>query len=239
MKSELICYFLKIRPQLSLPSKAVCYRTFWVLQPNFRPVGSTAWEKGTACFRRGCQALDAANGSFWNLLLVFAISSKLSRLNLFFCSEGLLSVGICLCKKIVVSRACQTELWNREYWMIIEDQAFSRSYMIWLLPHLLSPSPVSKLYRRKRIAWWREIRPQESLVLYKSFNTFCYEVTFLLSLTWSIRPEKVLVLCQLHVGQSADNSAVLPVFDDDGLLSDILLAVILLLSATKHTKPRK
>ncbi len=64
-----------------------------------------------------------------------------------------------------------------------------------------------------------------------------------MTLTWSIRPEKVLVLCHLHVGQSADQSAdesaVLPVFDDDDLLSDILLAAILLLSATKHTKPRK
>ncbi len=67
-----------------------------------------------------------------------------------------------------------------------------------------------------------------------------------MALTWSIRPEKVLVLCHLHVGQSADysagrsadESAVLPVFDDD-LLSDILLAAILLLSATKHTKPRE
>ena len=39
-------------------------------------------------------------------------------------------------------------------------------------------------------------------------------------------------------GRSADESAVLPVFDDD-LLSDILLAAILLLSATKHTKPRE
>ncbi len=77
-----------------------------------------------------------------------------------------------------------------EYWIINRGQCFLAGRMIWLFGHPLSPSLVSKLGRRhtgrlrkrdnladgrgggwRGRAWSRIIRPQESLVLYKSFNT--------------------------------------------------------------------
>ncbi len=71
---------------------------------------------------------------------------------------------------------------GREYWMIIEDQTFLRSYYPAPCP---PPSPLSPSFfiflcveltderRGERVGVSRIILPRESLALCKSFNTLC------------------------------------------------------------------
>ncbi len=106
----------------------------------------------------------------------------------------------------------------------------SRGRMIWLLPHPL-PSPHSRQEARPLTHWKTEkerqladgsqiIRPQESMVLYKSFNTLWADLsltpsphTSLLSMDHGIRiVQRIMLFClrwiKIHPSISSANTAI-------------------------------
>jgi hypothetical protein len=127
---------------------------------------------------------------------------------------------------------------QRVLYNLIEDQAFRRR-MIWFLsgfpptpPPLPSVSSTSESHRKtekkRQLSDWRGgkgwarsriLRPQESLVLYKSFNTLWFVQSTHLTIEKALRAES----CRFHEVRGIHVDRVEAAYDE-GTLRDNLLA---------------